>query len=68
MELTERHTFKTTPIQKKTLYFMRFKYRLNVSQFVRDAIAEKLERERDTIFRQHKEIQEYLKKIQDVPF
>ena len=65
-ELTERHTFKTTTKQKATLQVMHSKYKLNVSQFIRDAVAEKLERERDTIFKQYKEIQCYLNK--DCPF
>jgi hypothetical protein len=57
---TERHTFKISQKQKQTLLTLRRKYKYNTSQFIREAIDEKLQRERDDIFKQYKEIQEYL--------
>ncbi len=68
MQLTERQTFKISAKQKQTLKVLRTKYGINTSQFIRDAIDEKLQREKHTIFRQHKEIQLYLNKLKTTPF
>lgn len=68
MKLTERHTFKTNELQKKTLIVLRKKYKINTSNFIRDAINEKLNREKSVIFKNHKEVQSYLDKFNDCPF
>lgn len=68
MKLTEKHEFKISAKQKKTLKVLRDKYSINTSQFIRDAIDEKLSRERDWIFKEYKEIQEYLKELERCPF
>lgn len=66
MKLTEIQQFKTTPKQKQTLSVLHKKYGINTSQFIRDAINEKLQLEKDTIFKHYKEVQNYLKS--DCPF
>jgi len=43
-QYTKRHTFKTSIIQKQTLAKLD-SYGYNVSQFIRDAIKEKIERD-----------------------
>ena len=68
MKLTEKHTFKISANQKKTLVILHNKYKINTSNFIRDAINEKLQREKDCIFKKHKEIQKYLKEIDECPF
>lgn len=68
MKLTERHTFKTDTAQKKTLTILRDKYKIKTSAFIRSAIREKLNREKPTIFKQYREVQEYLKNYNDCPF
>ena len=61
MQLTEKQVFMISPEQKRTLQILRTKYHYNTSQFIRQAIDEKLQREKQTIFKQYKEVQEYLK-------
>ena len=68
MKLTEKHTFKTTEIQKQTLKVLKNKYKINVSVFIRSAIIQKLEREKDDLFSNYKEIQSYLEEENKVPF
>jgi hypothetical protein len=68
MKLTESHTFKTDNIQKKTLITLKVKYKVKVSKFIRSAIKEKLEREKDGIFKNYIEVENYLKKANDCPF
>jgi hypothetical protein len=68
MQLSHKHTFKTTVNQKKTLVLLHEKYRLNTSQFIRDAINEKLEREKDGIFKAYKEIKTYINITKHCPF
>ncbi len=68
MQLTEKYTFKVSCKQKQTLKLLHSKYKINVAQFIRSAINEKLNREKDSIFKNHKEIQEYLNKINNCPF
>ena len=68
MKLTERHTFKTSKIQKQTLILLHKKYNINMSKFIRNAINEKLQREKDAIFKEYKEIQKYLKEKSELPF
>lgn len=68
MELSERQTFKISAKQKQTLKVLHKKYKINTSQFIRDAIDEKLHREKDTIFRQHKEVATYLAEKRKIPF
>lgn len=68
MQLTERQTFLNTTSQKQTLITLRKKYKMNTSEFIRKAVAEKFERERDTIFKNYKEVQDYLKLINTCPF
>lgn len=54
--------------QKNTLQTLGIKYNINVSQFIRDAIKEKIERDSKDIFRGYKEFNEYLKNNNDCPF
>ena len=68
MKLTKNHKFRTDEIQKQTLIVLDEKYKINVSNFIRQAIAEKLEREKETIFKNYKEVQCYFKKINECPF
>jgi len=68
MKLTDKHTFKISESQKKTLIILKSKYKINTSNFIRNAINEKLEREKESIFKNHKEVQKYLKEFNDVPF
>jgi len=67
-KLTERQTFKISSQQKETLRILKQKYKYNTSQFIRDAINEKLQRERNNIFKEYREIQKYLKQSKDCPF
>lgn len=68
MELTEIQQFKITNKQKQTLSVLGKKYKINVSQFIRDAINEKLQREKETIFNNHKEVQQYINQMDECPF
>lgn len=68
MQLTEIQQFKITSEQKKTLRILHKKYKINVSQFIRDAINEKLQRDKLNIISSFKEVQEYLKQLNDCPF
>ena len=68
MELTERQTIKITKLQKNTLQILREKYKINTSQFIRSAIEEKLEREKNSIFAKQKEINKHLKQLKQCPF
>lgn len=68
MELTEIQQFKITNKQKQTLSVLGKKYKINVSQFIRDAINEKLQREKETIFKNHKEAKQYINQIDECPF
>ena len=49
MKYTELYTFKITNIQKKTLQVLHKKYKINISKFIRDAIKEKILREKAKI-------------------
>ena len=42
---TERHTVKVTPTQKDTLQKLRHKYKVDVSDFIRKAIDEKIRKD-----------------------
>jgi hypothetical protein len=66
MKKTNIQQFRTSENQKQTLRILHSKYKLNTSQFIRDAINEKLQREKETIFKYHHEVQNYLKS--DCPF
>lgn len=68
MKLPKTHKFRTDEIQKNTLIILDEKYKINVSNFIRQAIKEKLEREKETIFKKYKEVKSYLKKINECPF
>ena len=68
MQLTKKHTFKISEKQKETLILLHEKYNINTSKFIRDAINEKLNREKDNIFKEYKEIQKYLKEKSEIPF
>lgn len=68
MKLTERHEFKTSTIQKKTLTVLHDKYHFNTSEFIRNAIKEKLERDKESIFSKLKEVKQYLKDENNCPF
>jgi len=68
MKLIDYHKFNCSPEQKKTLRILHKKYKINTSQFIRDAINEKLQRDKSVIFSNFKEIQEYLKQLNNCPF
>ena len=68
MKTNERQTFKITIQQKQTLQIINSKYHINTSQFIRDAINEKLQRDKDTILKNYKEVESYLKQYNKVPF
>ena len=68
MKLTEKHTFTISKEQKQTLKLMDEKYHIKVSEFIRKAINEKLQREKETMFKNYTEIQKYLKKYEECPF
>lgn len=68
MQLTEKQEFKISPQQKKTLQILHKKYKINTSQFIRDAINEKLQRDKDSIISQFKEVKEYLRNYEKCPF
>ena len=59
-KLTERQTIKISKEQKKTLIILQDKYKINVSQFIREAIQEKLIRDKDAMLRDYKEVKKYL--------
>jgi hypothetical protein len=42
-------------------------YKINTSQFIRDAINEKLQREKNGIISQFKEVQDYIKAYNECP-
>ena len=68
MQLTQKHTFKISEKQKGTLILLHKKYSINTSEFIRNAIDEKLQREKDSIFKNYKEIQKYLNEKNKIPF
>lgn len=68
IEYTEIQQFKTNKIQSKTLKTLRKKYKINVSEFIRIAINEKLNREKDSLFKHYSDIHNYLKSIEECPF
>ncbi len=60
MKAVERHTFKCSKEQKQTLIILKNKYKVNISQFIREAINEKLEKDKAKIFKRFREVQRYL--------
>lgn len=68
MKNTERQTIKITIKQKQTLQILNSKYHINTSQFIRDAINEKLQRDKETILKNYSEVESYLKQYDKVPF
>ena len=66
-QLTEIQQFKTTPEQKQTLIVLHKKYKINTSQFIRDAINEKLQREKGSIISQFAEVKAYIKAYNECP-
>ena len=68
MQKSELQQFKITSKQKQTLFVLRSKYNINTSQFIRDAINEKLQREKETILKNYKEVQEYINQMDECPF
>lgn len=68
MKYTERQTFKTSIIQKQILKILHQKYKINTSQFIRDAINEKIERENELILNEYKEFYVYINKLNNCPF
>ena len=68
MQNTERQTFKLSKKQKKTLSILSSKYDINVSNFIRSAINEKLQREKETIYKNYKEINAYICEKENCPF
>ena len=67
MQLTEIQQFKITQEQKQTLKTLHKKYKINTSQFIRDAINEKLQRDKSSIIGQFTEVQAYLKAYKECP-
>ena len=68
MQYTHKQSFNTNEKQNNTLNLLRYKYNHNVSKFIRDAINEKLNREKNDIYKNYNEIQLYLKKLENCPF
>ena len=68
MKNTERQTIKLTKSQKQTLGILNSKYHINTSQFIREAINEKLKREEETILKNYAEVEKYLKRYDQTPF
>ena len=63
-QLSKTYRFRLTEKQAETLSILKKKYRYNTAQFVRDAISEKLDRERKSIV----EVKKYFDEMQDCPF
>ena len=61
---TNIYRLRITEKQAKTLAILKKKYRYNTAQFVRDAISEKLERERKSIV----EVKKYFDEMSNCPF
>ena len=68
MKYTEKQVFMCSKIQKQTLQNLHKKYKINISQFIRDAIKEKIERDSCGILKNHKDILALIKKLNDCPF
>lgn len=68
LELTEIQMFKVSKNQKKTLKLLHKKYRINTSEYIRKAITEQLKRDKETIFKNYKEIQMFINQYNDIPF
>jgi hypothetical protein len=68
MKLSEKQSFSITKNQKQTLNILATKYNINVSNFIRDAVNEKLQREKESIFKNYKEVHSYLKQYEECPF
>jgi hypothetical protein len=68
MKLSDKHTFNISINQKKTLTLLHEKYKINTSKFIRDAINDKLTREKNSIFKNYKEIKNYINKLDKCPF
>ena len=68
MQLTEYHKFICTPEQKRTLKILHTKYKINTSQFIREAINEKLQRDKSGIICKFSEVQEYVRKYNECVF
>jgi len=68
MQLTEKQEFNCTPQQKQTLRILHRKYKINTSQFIRQAIDEKLKCDKEGIINQFKEVREYLRKQAEYPY
>ena len=68
MKYTEKQVFMISKNQKNTLQVLHKKYKINISQFIRDAIKEKILRDSDTILKNHNDIIKYIDKINECPF
>ena len=68
MKYTEKQVFMISKNQKNTLQTLDTKYKINVSQFIRDAIKEKIVNDSKDMFRSYKELNEYLKKENECHF
>ena len=68
MQKSEIQQFRISQKQKQTLSILRSKYNINTSQFIRAAINEKLQREKETILKYYKEVQEYINQMDECPF
>ena len=49
MKLTEKQVFMITKKQKETLSLLHTKYKINTSQFISDAIDEKIQKDKQKI-------------------
>ena len=68
MKRTKKQVFMITENQKQTLQILNSKYHINTSQFIRDSINEKLQRDKETILKNYSEVESYLKQYEKVPF
>ena len=68
MKYTEKQVFMCSKIQKQTLNTLHQKYKINTSQFIRDAIKEKIERDSCGILKNHKDILAFIEKLNDCHF
>ena len=68
MQQTELQQFRITKLQKQTLKILHNKYGINTSQFIRDAISEKLQRDKMLICEKHSKLRRLIAKLDICPF
>lgn len=67
-KLTKKQEIRVSEKQKETLTLLHKKYGVNSSQFIRDAINEKLTRDKETLFKNYKDLQRIIAEINTCPF